>query len=96
MVIKRHLKYFGIIAISKGFITLEQFTEAIKVQAKEDMAKQDHRLIGEILVGLGFMDKSQVNEVAFLKWKGTDAYQCPRCGIMIFNCPNCGTEISKA
>ena len=42
MVIKRHLKYFGIIAISKGFITLEQFTEAIKVQAKEDMAKQDH------------------------------------------------------
>ena len=32
---------FGITAMSKGFITLEQFAEAVKIQAGEDLAETE-------------------------------------------------------
>jgi len=75
---------------------LEQFTEAIKTQVKEDMSKQDHRLFGEILIDLGFMKSSQVNEVLDELLKAAYRFECPKCGIMISNCPSCGTEFKRA
>ena len=63
MAIKEHEKRFGLIAVGKGFITLEQLVEAMKIQIEEDVSDSDHRLIGEILVGLGAMNVSQVMEV---------------------------------
>ena len=56
-------KRFGSIAIRKGFLTIDQFIEAMKVQVKEDMEKAEHRLIGEILEELGLMTASQIREV---------------------------------
>ena len=71
---------FGTIAMSKGFITLEQFTDAIEIQAREELANTEHRRIGEILVDLGFMDTSQVaavmNELIAVAFR----FECPHCG----------------
>jgi len=60
---EKRKRRFGTIAMSKGFITLEQFTEAIEIQAKEELTDSKHRRIGEILVDIGFMNSTQVNAV---------------------------------
>jgi len=44
---------FGTIAISKGFITNEQFVNAIQTQLKGEVERGEHKLIGEILVEMG-------------------------------------------
>ena len=56
-------KRFGVIAIEKRFINLEQLLEALKVQKTEELEQDKHRLIGAILVEKGFMNISQVDEV---------------------------------
>jgi len=58
-----YVKRFGTLAMSKGFITMEQFLRAMQIQVKEDMERGAHRLLGEILVDLGAMDTSQLNQV---------------------------------
>ncbi len=90
---ENHQRRFGIIAMSKDFITLDQFAEAIEIQAKEDLERSDHRLVGEILVDLGFMNISQVNEVLEELIETVCMFECPKCGIMIYKCPNCGAEL---
>lgn len=54
---------FGFMAVKKGFSTPEQVSKALEVQFDENVEEKKHRLIGEILVDMGFMDTSQVNEV---------------------------------
>ena len=54
---------FGVIAVDKGFITADQFIDAMKIQILEDMEGSTRRLIGTILVEMGAMDISQVDEV---------------------------------
>ena len=56
-------KRFGMIAVGRGFITLEQLLEAMKIQIEEDMQESSHRLIGEILLDMGFLNGKQVIEV---------------------------------
>lgn len=54
---------FGIVAFDKGFVSEEQIIEAFELQVKESLKGKEHRLIGEILVSLGYMTDSQVDEV---------------------------------
>lgn len=54
---------FGVMAVEKGFITAGQLGKAVNVQMKEDLSGMMHRLLGEILVDMGFMSENQVNEV---------------------------------
>ena len=56
-------KRFGTIAIEKGFITLGQFMEAMKIQVREDMEEIERRPVGQILTQLGHMNKLQILEV---------------------------------
>ena len=56
-------KRFGVVAVEKGFATIEQIAEAIKVQIIEDMGKGRHRLIGAILLDQGLISEAQLNEV---------------------------------
>ncbi len=56
-------KRFGAVAIDKGFISIEQLFEAIKIQISEDVEGTDHRLIGQILWEKGYMNSEQINEV---------------------------------
>jgi len=54
---------FGFMAVQIGFVTPEQVSNALEVQFDENVGAKKHRLIGEILVDMGFMDTSQVNKV---------------------------------
>ena len=56
-------KRFGTIALEKGFITKEQFIEALKIQVKENVEEMGHQLIGTILFALGAMTREQIMEV---------------------------------
>lgn len=54
---------FATLAMEKGFINLEQFTEAMKVQVMEDIAGVKHRRIGEILLEMEYISISEISEV---------------------------------
>ena len=54
---------FGVVAVKKGFITVEQLLEALKIQVMEDLEGKRHRSIGSILHDAGFITVRQVNEV---------------------------------
>lgn len=56
-------KRFGAIAVEKGFITEEQLFQALKVQAKENLAEGKHRLLGQILLEEGLITAPQIEEV---------------------------------
>ena len=56
-------KRFGAVAIEKGFITLENLIEAMKIQILENLQGFDHRLIGQILWEEGYIKTEQINEV---------------------------------
>ena len=56
-------KRFGVVAIDKGFITLENLIEAMKIQILENLQGLDHRLIGQILWEEGYIKTEQINEV---------------------------------
>lgn len=55
--------HFGTLAVEMEFITAAQLGIAVSTQMKEDLAENKHRLLGEILVDMGFMDSSQVDSV---------------------------------
>lgn len=56
-------KRFGTVATEKGFITIEQLFEAMKIQILEGLEGNKHRLIGQILWENGYMNTQQINEV---------------------------------
>ncbi|MGD8893738.1 MAG: hypothetical protein PVJ20_11030 [Desulfobacterales bacterium] len=56
-------KRFGAVAVEKGFITLENLYEAIKIQILENLDGSNHRLIGQILWEQGYIKTEQINEV---------------------------------
>jgi hypothetical protein len=57
------VKRFGTVAVEKEFITPENLYTAIKVQIMENFDSYNHRLIGQILVKLGYMTTEQLEEV---------------------------------
>lgn len=59
---KRQLR-FGVVAVEKGFITPDQLFEALKVQVREDLEKETHRLLGEVLLEQDAMTHEQRDEV---------------------------------
>ena len=54
---------FATLAMEKGFINLDQFTEAMRVQVMEDIAGVKHRRIGEILLEMEYISLSEISEV---------------------------------
>jgi hypothetical protein len=56
-------KRFGSVAVKKGFISVEQLIEAVKIQVKQDVEKGESKPIGEILLELGFITRDQYDEV---------------------------------
>jgi len=57
------VKRFGTVAVEKGFITLENLYEAAKIQILENLDSYNHRLIGQILLKLGYVNTDQIKEV---------------------------------
>jgi hypothetical protein len=54
---------FGDIAVSKGFIKLDHLIQAMTKQVKEETKKGEHRLVGEILIELGYITMSETRVV---------------------------------
>ena len=63
-------KRFGVIAIEKGYVSAEQFVEALKIQVMDDINKGKHRLIGRILMEQGIMTLEQIDQVLEVIGKG--------------------------
>jgi len=59
---KREMR-FGVVAVEKGFITPEQLFKALKIQVREDLERETHRLLGEILFEQDVMTQEQKEEV---------------------------------
>lgn len=59
---KREMR-FGVVAVEKGYITPDQLFEALKTQVREDLEKETHRLLGEILFEQNAMTQEQKDEV---------------------------------
>lgn len=66
MSVAKLTKRFGIIAIEKGFITKEQFVEAMAVQIENELEGIRAKNLGTILSELGYMTEEQINEVVRL------------------------------
>ena len=56
-------KRFGTVAVEKGYVTIEQVAEAMRIQIIEDMGKEPHRPIGKIMLDQGFITKNQYAEL---------------------------------
>ena len=56
-------KRFGMIATAKKYVTPEQLKEAMWRQVKEEYGSKRHRPIGKILLELGHLELSQLNEI---------------------------------
>jgi hypothetical protein len=54
---------FGEAAVSRGYLTVEQLIKAMTVQVREETQNGRHRLLGEIVAELGFMDADEVKRV---------------------------------
>ena len=54
---------FGIIAVRKGFISKEQFVEAMGMQIETELEGEKALLFGEVLIEMGLMSREQVSEV---------------------------------
>ena len=54
---------FGVVAIEKGFISMDQRLEGQEIQIEEEVELGVRRVIGAILVEKGYMNLSQVEEV---------------------------------
>lgn len=54
---------FGMIAVQKGFVTLDQVKKAMDDQLEDDMNGRDHRMLGTILYDNGYISESQIEEV---------------------------------
>ena len=83
---------FGDIAIRKGFITKDQFIEAMARQIESEPEKSEPLLIGSILKDMGYMTAEQIAEVVE-EMNKSEVPVCPNCGIQIIRCPNCGAYL---
>ena len=53
-------KRYGVKAVERGFITLDQLLMAINIQILENFEKGEHRVIGRILAELGIISPSRI------------------------------------
>jgi hypothetical protein len=56
-------KRFGMVAVQKGYITIDQLIEAIAVQIREELELNKHRLLGQILLEKGFLTPPTLKQV---------------------------------
>ncbi len=60
---QKYCTRFGMIAVSKGFVTADQLKEALTAQADDNISDRPHRLIGRIFFEKGWMTDEQIDVV---------------------------------
>ena len=75
-------RLFGELAVHKGFVTLQQVNRALEIQKEMIKSGEGHKLIGVLLVELGFMSADQVCEVlmAFDEERAAERAACHAAG----------------
>jgi formate dehydrogenase maturation protein FdhE len=63
MIAKKRRKRFGVLALSKGFINVEQIIEALTIQLRENIEHKKNRPIGQILLELGYINTQEIEEL---------------------------------
>jgi hypothetical protein len=61
--VKDRYKFFGEVALDKRFVTADQLYEALTVQARDKVEGKPERLLGQILLELGYLDEAQIRQV---------------------------------
>jgi len=61
--VKDRYKFFGEIALEKRFVTAEQLYEALTLQARDKVDGRAERLLGQILLELGYIKEEQIRQV---------------------------------
>ncbi len=59
----RYRKLFGQVALEEGFITREQLLEALEVQKQRKAGGKSDKLLGQILIELGYLDTQQAQRI---------------------------------
>jgi rubrerythrin len=85
-------KRFGYFTIKKGFVTEDQFIEAMRIQISSEQKRDESNSIGQIMKEMGFITEEQINEV-IMDIKYFERYKCPSCGMLLHECPNCGADL---
>ena len=91
---KNARKRFGYFSIKKGFVTEDQFIEAMRIQISNELKGDKHTSIGEIMKEMDFITDKQIDEVVrdIMRF---EQYKCPSCGILLHECPNCGADLME-
>jgi predicted RNA-binding Zn-ribbon protein involved in translation (DUF1610 family) len=87
-------KRFGYSAIRKGFVTEDQFVEAMRIQISIEQKQGAAPLIGEIMVKQGLISDEQVKDIV-RDGAEFERFKCPLCGMLLRACPNCGTDLTN-
>ncbi len=58
-----HAVRFGVVAVGKGYITLDQLIEAATKQINDNVLNKQHKFIGEILLEKGWITKEEIEIV---------------------------------
>ena len=61
--VKDRYKFFGEVALEKKFVTPDQLYEALTHQARAKVEGRNEKLLGQILLELGYMNEDQVRQV---------------------------------
>ena len=56
-------KFFGEVALEKKFVTPEQLYEALTQQARDKAEGKDEKLLGQLLLELGYIQEDQIRQV---------------------------------
>ncbi len=60
---RKYCSRFGVISVSKGFVTVDQLKAALVEQADDNVSEKPHRLIGRIFFENGWMTDEQIDVV---------------------------------
>lgn len=61
--VKDRYKFFGEVALERRFVTPDQLYEALTHQARAKVEGRSEKLLGQILLELGYMSEDQVRQV---------------------------------
>ncbi len=54
---------FGVLAVKKGFVTVDHVTKALEIQVKENLSTGRHKRIGKILHELQLLTLDQIDVI---------------------------------
>jgi hypothetical protein len=61
--VKDRYKFFGEVALEKKYVTPEQLYEALTHQARSKVDGRTEKLLGQVLLEMGYLSEVQVREI---------------------------------